>query len=147
MNSANELLSCDREEKREMSENTEGKKVEKPNVEKAEPAAEQQGKPKKKLSWKERLAQLPEEEAQALRAKAAEASRISKAKKRGTTPEQAAVARLEARLAKIDTQLAELKTLKTELTAELKDAKSALAAAEKAQKEAGKAKEVDNGEA
>jgi chromosome segregation ATPase len=132
MNSASEPLSCDRKEMREMIEQIESHKS---------------GTPKKKLSWKERLAQLPEEEAKALRAKAAEASRISKAKKRGTTPEQAVVTRLETKLAKVDTQLAELKTLKAELTAELKDARSALVAAEKAQKEAGKAKETDNGEA
>jgi chromosome segregation ATPase len=126
MNSANEPLSCDRKEKREMIENTEGNKDDTP---------------KKKMSWKERLAQLPEEEAQALRAKAAEASRISKARKRGTTPEQAAVARLETRIVKIDTQLAELKTLKTELTAELKTAKTELAAAEKARAQAAKESE------
>jgi phage repressor protein C with HTH and peptisase S24 domain len=99
-----------------MSENTEGKKTETP---------------KKKLSWKEKLALLPEEEAKALRAKAAEASRISKARKRGTTPELSAVTRLEARLAKTDAQLAELKALRTELAAELKEAKKALAVAEK----------------
>jgi chromosome segregation ATPase len=98
-----------------------------------EPVTEPAPAPKKPLSWKEKLALLPEDEAKALRAKAAEASRISKARKRGTTPEQAAVTRLEARLAKVETQLAELKALKTELTAELKAAKAELIAAEKAQ--------------
>lgn len=88
---------------------------------------------KPKLSWKGRLALLPEDEAKAIRAKAAEASRRSKAKKKGTSPEQAAVSRIEARLAKADAQLAELKALRTDLATELKAAKAALAAAQKAQ--------------
>jgi hypothetical protein len=118
MNSANEPLSCDRKETREMSDQIEGSKS---------------GTPKKKLSWKERLAQLPEEEAKALRAKAAEASRISKAKKKGYDfPQQATVTKLEAALAKTDEKLASLKEIKTSLTAELKAAKAELAVAEKA---------------
>lgn len=72
-------------------------------VEPAEPATDQaieQPKPKSKLSWKERLALMTPEEAAAARAKANEASKISKAKKRGTTPVVAETMRLNAKLAK-----------------------------------------------
>lgn len=65
----------------------------------AEPVAEPTT-PKSKLSWAEKMAQLPPEEAAAARAKAAAASRISKAKARGTTPCIAAAMRLKAQLAK-----------------------------------------------
>lgn len=85
----------------------------------------------KPASWAERLAALPPEEAKAIRAKAAEASRISKARKRGTTPEQSAVDRLESKLAKIDANLAELKAAHAGFTLELKAARAALKAVEK----------------
>ena len=100
--------------------------------------------PKKPLSWKEKLALLPEDEAKAMREKAAEASRRSKAKKRGTNPEKAAVDRLEARLTKIDTQLAELKDAKVQVTADLKEARKALVAAEKANPTIGMAEAGDD---
>jgi hypothetical protein len=59
--------------------------------------------PKSKLSWRERLAQMDPDEAAKVRAKAAEASRRSKAKKRlaqtGTVIESS-IAKLEAKLQK-----------------------------------------------
>ena len=112
-----------------MSDGSKGTTAKKMSTKAAEPVAEQQEKPKSKLTWKERLAQMPPEEAAEARAKAAEASRRSKAKKRGTTPEKRVVERLDAKLAKVDQQLADLKEQGTALAAELKDAK---AAAEKA---------------
>lgn len=83
------------------------------------------------ISWAARMAALPEDERAAERAKAAEASRRSKAKARGTTPEKRTVERLDAKLAKIDQQLADLKDQKTALAVELKAAKAAMAQAEK----------------
>lgn len=84
---------------------------------------------KTKMTWADKMAALPEDERAAERAKAAEASRRSKAKAKGTTPEKRAVERLDAKLAKIDQQLADLKDQKATLAVELKAAK---AAAEKA---------------
>ncbi len=115
-----------------MSDGSKGTSAKMANTKKAVPVAEQQEKPKSKLTWKERLEQMPPEDAAEARAKAAEASRRSKAKKRGTTPEKRVVERLDAKLAKVDQQLADLKEQGTALAAELKDAKKALAAAEKA---------------
>ncbi len=72
-------------------------------VEPTEPTTDQameKPKPKSKLSWKERLALMTPEEAAATRAKANEASNISKAKARGTTPVIAAAMRLKAQLAR-----------------------------------------------
>jgi hypothetical protein len=94
----------------------------------AEPAA----KPKSQLSWKERLALLPEDEARAVRAKAAEASRRSKAKKRGTTPEQAAVSRLEQKLARNQERTKALESERATIAAQLEAAKAALAGKEAA---------------
>jgi len=71
-------------------------------VEPTEPTTDQaieQPKSKSKLSWKERLALMTPDEAAAARAKANEASKISKAKARGTTPGIAATMRLKAQLA------------------------------------------------
>ncbi len=125
------LLSHDLKEERWMSGGTAGKAVRKPNSKKEEPAtAEQDAKPKSKMTWKERLAQLPEEEAAALRAKAAEASRRSKAKKSGTRPEQAAVDRLEARLAKNEERRKLLESERQALAAQLEEAMAALAGEE-----------------
>ncbi len=112
-----------------MSDGSKGTSAKMANTKKAVPVAEQQEKPKSKLTWKERLEQMPPEDAAEARAKAAEASRRSKAKKRGTTPEKRVVERLDAKLAKVDQQLADLKEQGTALAAELKNAK---AAAEKA---------------
>ena len=108
-------------------------------VEPNEPTTDQaieQPKPKSKLSWAEKMAQLPPEEAAAARAKAAAASRISKAKARGTTPGIAAAMRLKAQLAKniektellaadrarIETKLAEIEAQLAEQTEETDDA-------------------------
>lgn len=59
-----------------------------------------ESKPKSKMTWAEKMAALPEDEAKAARAKAAEASRISKAKKKGTTPVAARTLKLNTALAK-----------------------------------------------
>ncbi len=64
-----------------------------PNPETPEPT-----KTTKPKSWAEKMAALPPEEAKLARAKAAEASRRSKAAKRGTTPELSKVLRLKSRL-------------------------------------------------
>ncbi len=108
-------------------------------VEPTEPTTDQameKPKPKSKLSWKERLALMTPEEAAAARAKANEASKISKAKTRGTTPGIAAAMRLNAQLAKniektellaadrarIETKLAEIEAQLAEQTEETDDA-------------------------
>lgn len=63
-----------------------------------EPTTPEPTAPKLKLSWAEKMKALPPEQAKLARAKAAEQSRISKAKKRGTTPELSKVLRLKSRL-------------------------------------------------
>lgn len=87
-------------------------------------------KPKSKMTWAERMAALPPEEAAAARAKAAEASRRSKAKHRGTTPELNAIARLDAQIAKLRDQVEDLGVRHANLVAERDARKTALADAE-----------------
>jgi hypothetical protein len=85
-----------------------------------EPTADQAiEKPKSKLSWAEKMAALPPEEAKLARAKAAAASRVSKAKTRGTTPVIAATIRLTARLAKNTEQTKTLAAERAKIEAEL----------------------------
>ena len=85
-----------------------------------EPTADQAiEKPKSKLSWAEKMAALPPEEAKLARAKAAAASRVSKAKTRGTTPVIAATIRLTARLANNTEQTKTLAAERAKIEAEL----------------------------
>lgn len=101
----------------------------KPSAEKSDPAVvEQQEKPKKNLSWKERLATLPEEEAKIIRAKAAEASRRSKAKKKGTTPAQSLVDRLTTQMARIEEKHQALNAERLDIGERLEAAQMALTA-------------------
>jgi hypothetical protein len=98
----------------------------------AEPAAEQTAmpqptKPKSKMSRAEKMASLSEEDRKAARAKAAEASKRAKMKK-GTTPEQSAVARLEAKLHRNQEQAKSLDLDRDAIMAALEEARANLAA-------------------
>jgi len=84
-------------------------------------------KPKSKMSWAEKMASLPPEEAAKARAKAAAASRASKARKQGTTPEQNVIKRLEAKLTKNREMQALLATEEAEVAAALAEAQAILA--------------------
>jgi hypothetical protein len=99
--------------------------------------AKESAQPKGKKTWAQRLAEMDPEEAAALRAKANEASKRSRARKKGTTPERAAVARIEAAMAKNEQRRLALLSDYAVLEEELKDARAALEAAEA--KEAGNA--------
>ena len=83
---------------------------------------------KPKLSYAERLKQLPPEEAAKIRARANEQSRISKAKKRGTTPELSRVLRLKSRLSANLQKTALLETDRLAIEQELAEIEARLVA-------------------
>ena len=85
-------------------------------------------KPKSKRSWKERLAEMSPEHAAKARAKAAEASRISKAKKKETTPVIATAMRLKAQLARNIERTELLEAERAKIEAELAEIEARLAA-------------------
>jgi hypothetical protein len=92
----------------------------------AETADETPKAAKSKMTWAEKMASLPEEEAKAARAKAAEASRRSKAKRKGTSPEQASVDRIQAKLTKIADEQTQLNTRRQDLEEQLEAAMAEL---------------------
>ncbi len=95
---------------------------------------------KSKMSWAEKMAALSEDERAAARAKAAEQSRISKAKARGTTPGIAATMRLKAQLARNIERTALLEADRAKIEAELAELEAQVVA-EQAETE------VENGQA
>lgn len=111
-----------------MSDGSKGTTAKMANTKKVVPVAEQQEKPKSKLTWKERLAELPEEEAAELRTKANEASKKSKAKKR-RTPEAmtARVQWLEAKLVKVEEKQVVLNAERQAVGEDLEAARAGLA--------------------